>query len=43
VLRVLPLAAVVIIVLVLFVYSYVQWRNDGHRTSPAGTLPSEQR
>ena len=43
VLRVVPLAAVVIIVLVLSVYSYVQWRNDGHRTSPAGTLPSEQR
>ncbi len=43
VLRAVPLAAVVLVVLVLFVYSYVQWRNDGNRTSPAGTLPSEQR
>lgn len=32
-----------LIVLVLVVYSYVQWRNDADRTPPAGTLPGEQR
>ena len=43
VLRVMPLVAVAVVVLVLFAYSYVQWRNDGDRMSPAGTLPGEQR
>lgn len=42
-LRLVPVVLVSASVVALVMYSYLEWRNDGERMSPAGTLPVDPR